>query len=303
MTWPWLDLETTAAAGILTDWNDGPSPFSSYWQRSWSVMHESWWDQNRLCDHDLQQRKQYHPSLHDQLIMMRMVRSILHWMRELSLWWPRSRWWWWRCSGLPWTSTWWGMQREETGSDDLWVLYDWSVQKTMLRIVKSFKDSGSGLNTARLSAAINPALSMLPPSAQVLYCTVLHHGNSNRGGLAPRNYAILIMTTIGQINQLVLRGCNSLRISLDTDRQERWSPIKQSLFRVSQVPQLTTQEGRGTWLVSCALSIDDIDEDGNVETQAAKKWISAHWYQLWRYPGVRPCSWSLRSFDCHQMRF
>ena len=50
----------------------------------------------------------------------------------------------------------------------------WLVgQKTMLRIVKSFKDSGSGLNTARLSAAINPALSMLPPSAQVLYCTVL----------------------------------------------------------------------------------------------------------------------------------
>ena len=76
-------------------------------------------------------------------------------------------------------------------------LVRWSVgalwlvgQKTMLRIIKlwrlriieSFKDGGSGLDTARLSAAINPALSMLPPSAQVLYCTVLHHGNSKRGG-------------------------------------------------------------------------------------------------------------------------
>ena len=51
----------------------------------------------------------------------------------------------------------------------------------MLRIVKSFKDSGSGLDTARLSAAINPALSMLPPSAQVLYCTVLLTPFKERG--------------------------------------------------------------------------------------------------------------------------
>merc|ERR1719180_189090 len=50
-------------------------------------------------------------------------------------------------------------------------------------------DSGSGLDTTRLSVEINPALRSLPPSAQ--------------------------------INQLVLRGCNSLRLSLDTDRLER----------------------------------------------------------------------------------
>ena len=29
-----------------------------------------------------------------------------------------------------------------------------------------------------------------------------------------------ISINIAQINQLVLRGCNSLRLSLDTDRQE-----------------------------------------------------------------------------------
>ena len=65
-------------------------------------------------------------------------------------------------------------------------------QKTMLRIVKSFKDSGSGLNTARLSAAINPALSMLPPSAQVLYCTVLTPFIERGVG----TMTILIMTTL-----------------------------------------------------------------------------------------------------------
>ena len=124
-------------------------------------------------------------------------------------------------------------------------LVRWSVgalwlvgQKTMLRIIKlwrlriieSFKDGGSGLDTARLSAAINPALSMLPPSAQVLYCTVLLTPFKERG---VGTMTILIMTTLVRSTSWYWGDVTLSASPLTQTGKSRWSMITNRAESVS----------------------------------------------------------------------
>jgi len=75
------------------------------------------------------------------------------------------------------------------------------------QLVCGCSNIASGPDTRRLSNEINPALTSLNPSAQ--------------------------------INQLVLRGCNSLRLSLDTDRLER---------SAAQLTDISFEDMQSLWL-------------------------------------------------------